>query len=48
MMEPILRRFTELVGKVKLSPPKIPYISNVTGTWIKDGEAVDPAYWARH
>ncbi len=26
----------------------IPFLSNVTGTWIQDGEAVDPSYWARH
>ena len=32
----------------QLQPPRIPYISNVTGTWITDAEATDPAYWARH
>ena len=28
--------------------PRIPYLSNVTGTWIRPEEATDPAYWARH
>src|SRR5262249_15191991 len=28
--------------------PAIPFVSNVSGTWITDGEATDPAYWARH
>ncbi len=26
----------------------MPYISNVTGLWVTEGEATDPAYWAGH
>ncbi len=48
MMEPILGRFTEQVKKVNLQPPKIPYVSNVTGAWITVAEATNPNYWARH
>jgi non-ribosomal peptide synthase protein (TIGR01720 family) len=48
MMEPILRPFEEQVRQVQLSKPAIPYISNVTGTWITAEEATDPAYWSRH
>ena len=48
MMEPVLEEFARMVGKVKLNAPKIPYISNVTGTWIRDMEATDPQYWATH
>ena len=48
MMEPILAPFAELVQSIKRQPPKIPFISNVTGTWITDAQAVDPAYWAAH
>jgi acyl transferase domain-containing protein/acyl carrier protein len=48
MMEPILEPFTEAVRKVKLNPPQIPFISNVTGTWITVEEATDPHYWAKH
>jgi acyl transferase domain-containing protein/acyl carrier protein len=48
MMEPILELFAEQVSKVNLKPPKIPYISNVTGTWITGAEAVDPIHWAKH
>ena len=48
MMEPILAAFTEEVRKIKLKPPQIPYISNVSGTWITSDEATDPNYWARH
>ena len=48
MMEPILEAFTRLVAKVKLNPPQMPYLSNVTGTWITTSEATDPMYWAKH
>jgi amino acid adenylation domain-containing protein len=48
MMEPMLAPFAERVRKVKLSPPRLPYLSNVTGTWIRPEEATDPQYWADH
>ncbi|WP_373564355.1 type I polyketide synthase [Myxococcus sp. CA039A] len=48
MMDPILAPFTERVRRVKLSAPQLPYLSNVTGTWVTAAEATDPAYWARH
>ncbi len=48
MMAPIAAPVTELMKDVKLSPPQIPYLSNVTGTWITNAEATDPEYWTRH
>ncbi|QBD77392.1 hypothetical protein EPA93_15880 [Ktedonosporobacter rubrisoli] len=33
---------------MKLSAPKIPFLSNLTGTWISAAEATDPDYWVRH
>jgi len=48
MMDPILDAFTAEVRKVPLAPPKIPFVSNVTGTWITTDQATDPTYWARH
>lgn len=48
MMEPVLSTFEECVRKITLRAPQRPYLSNVTGTWIKPEEATDPAYWARH
>lgn len=48
MMEAIAQPFTELVKTVNLQPPKIPYISNVTGTWITAEQATDPNYWTQH
>lgn len=38
---------TELLQKVQLNPPTIPFISNVSGTWITQAEAIDPNYWAQ-
>lgn len=48
MMDPMLPYFVNEVSKFRLNAPRIPYISNLTGTWITDGEATDPEYWARH
>lgn len=48
LMEPLLIPFTEQVKGVKISPPGLPYVSNVTGNWITAAEATDPGYWARH
>ena len=48
MMEPMLSTFEERARKIGLRVPQRPYLSNVTGTWIRAEEATDPAYWARH
>ncbi|MGD9162843.1 MAG: beta-ketoacyl synthase N-terminal-like domain-containing protein, partial [Desulfobacteraceae bacterium] len=48
MMEPVLKEYADHVRRIYLDPPKIPFISNVTGTWITEKEATDPDYWARH
>ena len=40
-----LRRY---LGNLQLNPPALPFLSNVTGTWIAPEEAVSPDYWARH
>ena len=34
MLDPIVKAFEAEVRKVRLNEPTIPYISNVTGTWI--------------
>jgi phthiocerol/phenolphthiocerol synthesis type-I polyketide synthase E len=48
MMDPILDAFRSEVDKVKLHAPTIPYISNLSGKWIRTAEATDPDYWVRH
>gem|GEM_PF-2334488 len=48
MVEPVLATFEQCVEQVERNRPSIPFISNVTGTWITDEQATSPAYWARH
>jgi thioesterase domain-containing protein/aryl carrier-like protein len=48
MMEPAVEAFRAIVASVELRPPALPYLSNLTGTWITTAEATDPGYWARH
>ncbi len=48
LLKPAQAALSDLVSEFKLNPPTIPYISNVTGTWITPEQATDPAYWAKH
>jgi acyl transferase domain-containing protein/thioesterase domain-containing protein/D-arabinose 1-dehydrogenase-like Zn-dependent alcohol dehydrogenase/acyl carrier protein len=48
LLEPILASFSQKVGQMKLRPPKIPYLSNFTGDWIRSEQATDPQYWVSH
>lgn len=48
MMDPILEPFAEQLRGIRLGEPEIPYVSNVTGTWITPSETRDATYWAKH
>ncbi|BAY15291.1 beta-ketoacyl synthase [Anabaenopsis circularis NIES-21] len=48
MMDSILEPFEEFFSKIKINSPKIPFVSNVTGTWITAAQATDPKYWVKH
>ena len=48
MMEPVLGPFTKVLEGIALSAPRIPYVSNVSGTWITAKQAQSPAYYAAH
>jgi len=48
MMDPVAEPFTRLLERVELKAPSVPFVSNVTGTWITAAQATDPAYWAGH
>jgi acyl transferase domain-containing protein/NAD(P)-dependent dehydrogenase (short-subunit alcohol dehydrogenase family) len=48
LIKPILKRFEEKFKEFKLSAPNIPFISNLTGTWIKGEDAKDKTYWSKH
>lgn len=48
MMDPILDAFGEKVRSTKRNPPQIPFLSNVSGTWITPEQAMMPEYWMKH
>ncbi|GAA4973318.1 amino acid adenylation domain-containing protein [Algibacter aquimarinus] len=48
MMNPVLETFKKEVDKIKLKKPVTPIISSVTGTWLKDSEAINSDYWTNH
>ncbi len=48
MLDPILEEFRHLVQQHKLYAPLIPFVSNVTGTWISAHEAQSADYWVKH
>ena len=48
MMDPMLASFKGRLRQFTFRPPRIPYMSNLTGTWITPVEAADPEYWALH
>ncbi len=48
LLDPILAAFLEDVRRIELSPPQIPYLSNLTGSWITAEEATSAQYWVDH
>ncbi|MDX3112509.1 type I polyketide synthase [Streptomyces scabiei] len=47
-MDPVLEDFRALVAAVPLAAPALPFVSNLSGTWITAEEAASPDYWVRH
>ncbi len=47
-MDSVLEPFADFLATLTLNAPRIPMLSNVTGTWMTDEEATDPQRWARH
>lgn len=48
MMECLEKPFKELFSNIRLSPPTIPIVSNVTGERLSAEDAMSPEYWYRH
>jgi acyl transferase domain-containing protein len=44
-MEPALAPFRDALHPTGLHPPRTPFISNVSGTWIAPEQAASPDYW---
>jgi acyl transferase domain-containing protein/acyl carrier protein len=47
-MDAILDSFAAHVKGLQTHSPTIPFVSNLTGTWITEEEAGSPDYWAKH
>jgi len=48
MMDPILDEFRQHLRRLSLRSPRIPFLSNLSGTWIETEVAKDPEYWVKH
>lgn len=48
LLDGILNPFGDYLRSIKLNKPNIKFISNYTGTWISDADAMDPEYWVKH
>jgi acyl transferase domain-containing protein len=48
MMDPVVQALVELVQHTARRAPQIPYLSNLTGTWMMPDTALDANYWGRH
>jgi amino acid adenylation domain-containing protein len=48
LMDPAVLPFAERVRRVRLSAPRLPFVSTVSGDFISEQQATDPMYWAEH
>ncbi len=48
MLEPALEAFAHCLQGIRFHVPQIPYLSNLTGDWIKAEQATSPEYWVKH
>ncbi|GGL80158.1 hypothetical protein GCM10010129_24740 [Streptomyces fumigatiscleroticus] len=48
VLDPVLETFERHLRTVTLRPPRIPYVTNVTGTWVTDAQATSVRHWIDH
>ncbi|MEU1287496.1 type I polyketide synthase [Kitasatospora sp. NPDC005856] len=48
LMEPMLAEFSSVLEKLTFAEPRLPLLSNVTGTIAEPGLLTEPDYWVRH
>jgi amino acid adenylation domain-containing protein len=47
-MEAVTEPLREVLRGIRFAPPRLPFVSNLTGTWITPEQATDPEYWLAH
>jgi thioesterase domain-containing protein/malonyl CoA-acyl carrier protein transacylase/aryl carrier-like protein len=48
VLDPVLPAYETRLRGVTLRPPRLPYVTNVTGTWITDDRATSVRHWLDH
>ncbi len=48
LMDPILDRFQSVAATLRPAPPRVGWVSNVTGRLVGGVDEIDAAYWRRH
>jgi acyl transferase domain-containing protein len=48
LMAGVVEPLVAAAREVRAGRPRIPYVSNVTGTWIDEADLQNPGYWGRH
>jgi acyl transferase domain-containing protein/thioesterase domain-containing protein len=48
LLDGVLETFRERMKRIRLQPPSMPFISNLTGTWVAAETLTDPEYWVKH
>ncbi len=48
LLEGVLESFRVRIKSIRLQPPSMPFISNLTGTWVGEDTLTDPEYWVKH
>ncbi len=47
LVDPFMDEFANIVAGTPRHPLRIPVVSNVSGEWLGEAEAANPAYWAQ-
>lgn len=48
LVDPILNQLAQAANQIKIHPPRIPIISNLTGQTLSAGQRLDGQYWQQH
>lgn len=48
LLDPILPQFKAYLEGIKLNPPNIPFVSNLSSEWITAAQTTSPQYWVDH